>query len=114
MEAHEKSLLPLSFPCCLNSLPQRALLFGDLSRTKPEEDGRPAGAQGPAQRPSDSRAVFLTASSCSGPSPRPRSVGPCGRGWWGGNVCIPGIDEAAALDFLEVGGFHCVLSCLRL
>ena len=79
VEAQEKSVLPLSFPSCLNSLPQRALLFGDLSHTKPEEeDGRPTGAQGPAQRPSDSRAVFLTASSCSGPSPRPRSVGPVG------------------------------------
>lgn len=118
VEAQEKSILPLSFPSCLNSLPQRALLFGDPSHThthtKPEEDGRPDGEQGPAQWPSDSRAVSLSSSSCSGPSLRPRSVGPCGRGWdGGGNVCIPDIDEAAALDFLEVGGFHCILSCLR-
>ncbi|OWK04257.1 hypothetical protein Celaphus_00016200 [Cervus elaphus hippelaphus] len=85
---------------------KRALLFGDPSHThthtKPEEDGRPDGEQGPAQWPSDSRAVSLSSSSCSGPSLRPRSVGPCGRGWGGGgNVCIPDMDEAAALDFLE-------------
>ena len=116
VEAQEKAILPLSFPSCLNSLAQRALLFGDPSHTHTHQKrmAGPLGHRAPAQWPSDSGAVFLSASSCSGPSPRPRSVGPCGRGWGGGgNVCIADTDEAAALDFLEVGGFHFILSCLR-
>lgn len=43
VEAQEKSILPLSFPYCLNSLPQRALLFGDLSKPhKTRRRGWPA------------------------------------------------------------------------
>ena len=82
VEAQEKSILPLSFPSCLNSLPQRALLFGDPSHTHTHTHTHtlqkrmagPLGHRAPKSGLQTAGLCFLAPPPALGP--------PWGRGLW--------------------------------